>query len=91
MAMGAFPIQTNTSCCDEWFDDGVGGYIIPPNNSIVIAERLRTALLNDDLVDKAAEMNWLTVKQRLNQNDFSQRVWKFYDEIFQDIDNQIIS
>ena len=87
MAMGAFPIQTNTSCCNEWFDDGVGGYIIPPDNPAVIADRLRSALSNDYLVDNASEINWLTIKKRLNQSDFSQRVWSFYHEIFQDISN----
>jgi glycosyltransferase involved in cell wall biosynthesis len=87
MAMGAFPIQTNTSCCEEWFDDSIGGYLIPPDNVDVIADRLRSALSNDYLVDNAAEVNWHTIKKRLNQNDFSNRVWSFYDEIFQDIDN----
>jgi glycosyltransferase involved in cell wall biosynthesis len=86
MAMGAFPIQTNTSCCEEWFDDNIGGYIIPPDNVAVIADRLRSALSNDYLVDNAAEANWHTIKKRLNQNDFSNRVWNFYNEIFQDMD-----
>ncbi len=86
MAMGAFPIQTNTSCCNEWFDDNVGGYLIPPDNVAVIADRLRSALSDDYLVDNAAEVNWLTIKKRANQRDFSERVWNFYDEIFQDMD-----
>lgn len=86
MAMGAFPIQTNTSCCDEWFEDKVGGYLIPPDNVAVIADRLRSALSNNDLVDSAAEVNWLTIKKRLNQQDFSKRVSNFYNEIFRDMD-----
>jgi len=86
MAMGAFPIQTNTSCCDEWFEDGLGGYIIPHDNVAVIAERLRSALSNDDLVDNATEINWLTIKSRLNQRDFNKNAGRFYDEIFKDID-----
>jgi flagellar biosynthesis regulator FlaF len=68
------------------FDDNIGGYIIPPDNVAVIADRLRSALSNDYLVDNAAEANWHTIKKRLNQNDFSNRVWNFYNEIFQDMD-----
>ena len=86
MAMGAFPIQTNTSCCDEWFEDKVGGYLIPPDNVAFIADRLRTALSDDELVNKAAEINWVTVKSRLDQQDFAKRVYSFYHEIFHDIE-----
>jgi glycosyltransferase involved in cell wall biosynthesis len=82
MAMGAFPIQTDTSCCDEWFEHGKGGYLVPPDNVEVIAERLRSALTDDRLVDEAADVNWEVIATRLDQGEVKQRVWNFYDEIF---------
>jgi len=85
MAMGAFPIQTNTSCCDEWFDHGKGGYLIPPDDVDLIAQRVRSALTDDPLVDQAAVLNWQTVETRLDQRKMDQRVWAFYDEIFDDL------
>src|SRR4029079_11681818 len=51
VALGAFPIQTNTSCCEEWIQDGKTGFSIPPDDVGVIADRIREALSNDELVD----------------------------------------
>lgn len=82
MATGAFPIQTNTSCCDEWIEDGKTGFTIPPDDAALIAERLHRALTDDVLVDAAAELNWMTVCERLDQNILKKKAIAFYDEIF---------
>lgn len=82
MAMGAFPIQTDTSCCDEWFTDGEGGYLIPPDDVETIAARLRSALTDDALVDRAAAINWQTVQTRLDERRLRQQVQAFYDQVF---------
>ena len=82
MAMGAFPIQTNTSCCDEWYVDGEGGFIVPPDDFDLICQRFARALEDDDLVDRAAEVNWATVKKRLDAHVMRQRVEEFYDQGF---------
>ncbi|WP_424627537.1 glycosyltransferase [Bradyrhizobium sp. SYSU BS000235] len=66
LAMGAFPIQTNTACCDEWIEDGVSGFSIPPDEIGVISNRIRQAVLDDALVDRAAVLNWELVERRLN-------------------------
>jgi glycosyltransferase involved in cell wall biosynthesis len=78
LAMGAFPIQTNTSCCDEWFEDGKGGFLVPPDNVEMIADRLRHALTDDVLVDEAAEHNWPTVVERLDADGMTEQVARFY-------------
>lgn len=82
MAMGTFPIQTNTSCCDEWFVDGQGGFIVPPDNFDLICERFLRALNDDELVDRAAEINWQTVKTRLDKSKLESQIAKFYDRAF---------
>ncbi len=66
LAMGAFPIQTNTSCCEEWIENGKTGFSIPPDDVDVIADRIRQAVTDDDLVDKAADLNWKMVVDRLD-------------------------
>jgi glycosyltransferase involved in cell wall biosynthesis len=88
MAMGAFPIQTNTSCCDEWIADGKSGFIIPPDDVDLIADRIRRAITNDTLVDQAAEINWKTVQERLDQRLLQQQAVAFYDEIFTDLERR---
>lgn len=82
MATGAFPIQTDTSCCDEWLVDGDSGFIVPPDDVAFIADRLRRALTDDALVDRAALRNWTTVCERLDQSVLKRRAVAFYDEIF---------
>jgi glycosyltransferase involved in cell wall biosynthesis len=66
MAMGAFPVQSCTSCGDEWVEHGRTGLLVPPEDVDVVEEALRRALADDALVDGAARENWQTVKQRLD-------------------------
>jgi len=81
IAMGAFPIQTNTACCDEWLEDGVSGFIVSPDNAQGIADRLRQAVMDDCLVEKAAEINWTTVCERLDQDMLKEMAIASYDNI----------
>ncbi len=90
MATGAFPIQTSTSCCDEWIDDGEEGFVIPPNDVGFIANRLAKALVDDELVDSAAERNWQTVCARLDSKLLKRKAVGFYNEIFVRLDEPAI-
>jgi glycosyltransferase involved in cell wall biosynthesis len=83
MAMGAFPVQTNTSCCEEWIEDGKSGFAIPPNELGVIVNRLRRALSDDVLVDRAAETNAETVRTRLDARLLRTKTHDFYGRIFE--------
>ena len=86
MATGAFPIQTNTACCGEWINNGISGFIIPPDDVEVIAQRIRNAITDDTLVDKAADINWNTVCERLDQRLVRAKEVAFYDQIFSHIE-----
>jgi glycosyltransferase involved in cell wall biosynthesis len=85
IAMGAFPIQTNTSCCDEWITDGESGFIVDPDDVEGIAECVRMAVTDDKLVDRAAELNWATVQKRLDQREVARQVHNLYDKIFEEL------
>jgi glycosyltransferase involved in cell wall biosynthesis len=87
MAMGAFPIQTNTSCCDEWFEDAKGGFIVPPDDFELICDRFQVALSDDKLVDNAASINWTTVCNRLDEHVLRTKVQDFYDQVFSDAES----
>jgi glycosyltransferase involved in cell wall biosynthesis len=67
IAMGSFPIQSATACGDEWIEDGVSGFLVPPEEPEIIADRLRRAVLDDALVDRAAAINSQTVAARLDR------------------------
>ncbi len=66
MAMGAFPMQTNTACCSEWIQDGVTGFELEHTDLESIIEKLKLALTDDILVDEASNLNWVTVEERLD-------------------------
>ncbi|HLC03716.1 MAG TPA: glycosyltransferase family 4 protein [Anaerolineales bacterium] len=67
MVMGAFPIQSNTSCAEEWVQDGSTALLVPPEDPEVVAESVRNALKDDRLVDQGAQANFAVAKERLEQ------------------------
>lgn len=78
MALGAFPLQTNTACCDEWIEDGKSGFALQFDDVDAIASKLRIALTDDALVNEAASRNWETVAARLDQEKLKPRAEQFY-------------
>jgi len=83
IVMGAFPIQTDTSCCSEWIADGESGFAVPLDVAS-IAQRLRVALTDDALVDAAAARNWRTATARLDRQDLISQARSFYDAALRD-------
>jgi glycosyltransferase involved in cell wall biosynthesis len=86
MAMSSFPIQSNTSTAGEWFQDGVSGFLVPPEDPEIIAEAIRKALSDDDLVDRASEINREIIKSRLDYNDLKEKTVNSYKKIMADIE-----
>jgi glycosyltransferase involved in cell wall biosynthesis len=78
MAMGAFPIQTNTSCAEEWIENDVTGKIINPDVSEVKLALLET-LSDNDLVDSAMVSNRQLIKSRLSEELIESKIITFYD------------
>ncbi len=81
MVMGSFPIQSNTSCANEWIVDGKSGIIVPPEDPEIIEKALRKALSDDKLVDTAAKINWETSKKRLDEKIIKQKIVDFYKSV----------
>jgi glycosyltransferase involved in cell wall biosynthesis len=81
LVMGAFPIQSCTSCADEWIVDGESGLIVPPEDPEPVAAAIRRALRDDALVDRAAELNARTAVQRLERAMIQPQVIAMYERI----------
>ena len=81
MTMGAFPIQTHTACCSEWIEDGKSGYIVDPNDMHEIANKIKSALADDAMVDQASQLNWITAEKRLDLNKNKIKIIDFYSTI----------
>ena len=78
MTTGCFPVQTNTSCANEWITCGVSGAIIKDLTVDAVAEGLSRPLLDDRLVDSAMTTNLAVVSDRLNASRIRRDSLTFY-------------
>lgn len=81
LVMGSFPIQSWTSCADEWVEDGVNGLLVPPEDPDIIEQAIRRALTDNDLVDKAAVINAQLALEKLESSVLSPQVSSFYKSV----------
>lgn len=83
MVMGSFPIQSSTSCADEWVEDGKTALLVPPEDCDIVEKAIRRALTDEELVNNAAELNWKTVIDRLDASKLSKKAIDFYERVYQ--------
>ena len=81
MAMGSFPIQSDTSCANEWVIHGKTGFIVPAEDPQAVAEAIRLAVSDDKLVDAAAKLNWDLALERLDSAQIRRKVVGMYNEV----------
>jgi glycosyltransferase involved in cell wall biosynthesis len=81
MIMGAFPIQSNTACADEWVQDGKSALLVPPEDPYAVAEAIKRALLDDDLVNRAAQLNAEKVTDSLDNTVIQPKIVQMYKQI----------
>lgn len=81
MAMGSFPIQSWTSCGNEWIEDGKTGILVPPEDPEEVEKAIRRALTDDYLVDNAASLNSILVEDKLDQSNLKSKVVEFYKTV----------
>jgi len=85
ITMGAFPIQSNTSCGNEWLVDGNTGIFVEPEDPDDVEEAIRRVVADDELVDSAAAANFETVLQRLDIDVIRPRVIEMYERVAKDL------
>jgi glycosyltransferase involved in cell wall biosynthesis len=77
ISTGAFPIQSDTSCANEWIENGKTGFIVPIEPT-TIAEALSQALNDNELVDDAMNRNLIIAMSRLDSESIQQKALLFY-------------
>jgi len=78
MLFGAFPIQSNTSCADEWILNGVNGILVSPEDINGLSEAIKKSLINDLLVDNAAKQNFYKIKNSLESTFIKTKIAELY-------------
>jgi glycosyltransferase involved in cell wall biosynthesis len=81
IVMGAFPIQSDTSAASEWIENGVNGFIVPHDDPKAIAEAIERAIVDDALVDRAAEINLKIARERLDASVIVPQVQALYTRV----------
>ena len=75
---GAFPVQTDTSCAGEWFEDGVSILLVSAESSESLEQALIRSLKDDNLVDNAARLNLEIAKSRMDAESVRSRISWLY-------------
>lgn len=84
MVMGAFPIQSDTLSTAEWIKHGENGLLVSADDPEAIGDALRRALTDNDLVDRAADLN-TTVTQQIDRTVIKPKVVDLYRSVAADI------
>lgn len=74
---GAYPIQTDTSCANEWVNEGIRASIVSAN-AHEIAQALKMALSDNSLVDSACDINLKIANMKLGRSRIQKIAQEFY-------------
>lgn len=87
MAMGAFPIQSKSACCTEWFEDGTSGLAVDGENIDEMAAALSRAIDDDLLCKNARVVNDEIISSRLNYEVVKAAAVQAYIDSFDNLDS----
>jgi hypothetical protein len=83
MTMGAFPIQSDTESTAEWLTNGVNGLLVDHQDPAAITGAIRKAVTDDVLVEKASQLNFELIFNKLDLSIVQPRVIEMYQAIAQ--------
>lgn len=66
MVNGAVPIQSDSSCCNEWIEEGKGGFIVKFDDIAAVTQAVSKVLGDDKLRKAALETNRRLLLERLS-------------------------
>lgn len=81
MTMGAFPIQSDTESTAEWISHGVNGLLVEPGNTAQLADAIRRAMVDDALLEMAADRNHRQLLEKLDTSIVRPQVIEMYTRI----------
>jgi glycosyltransferase involved in cell wall biosynthesis len=85
MIMGSFPIQSSTNCGNEWAEHGKTALFVPPEDPHIIAESIRRALTDDELVNQAVAINDRMLDEKLAYSVLQPQIVALYNNVFSEI------
>jgi glycosyltransferase involved in cell wall biosynthesis len=77
LVSGCYPVQTNTSCADEWIKYGAKATLVGID-ILQITDALESALTSDSLVDEAQQENYRIAVSHLSSDVIKPLAFTFY-------------
>lgn len=81
LVMGSFPVQSNTACADEWVKNGESAILVPPEDVDAIEAAVKRALTDDELVNKASEINYGIAIEKLEKKLLEAKKIELYKQV----------
>lgn len=81
MSQGAIPIQSNTSCGNEWIRSGQDGYLVAHDDWQAVASNLMHVLQDDDFALTAQAKNLGTISQKYDSAQLSKTAVGYYEKL----------
>lgn len=72
MSNGAIPIQTATSCADEWIKHGETGFLLAPDDEEGLKAAIEAVISGDFNQDAARESNFKTIQNKYDADTLKQ-------------------
>jgi len=64
MASGCFPVVSDIPSNREWIRDGENGFLFPPDNAELLAQRIIDVIRNRSLIEKSRKENLRLIEER---------------------------
>jgi glycosyltransferase involved in cell wall biosynthesis len=81
MSMGAIPIQTCTSCADEWITDKETGFIVAPNDVSAIRDSILNIVKGRFDSSTARLANYDVIKNRYDAKKLKATAYSYYEKL----------
>jgi glycosyltransferase involved in cell wall biosynthesis len=81
MSQGAIPIQSNTSCGNEWLTSGQDGFLVDYHDWETVARNLIFVLQSPEFVAKARAKNYETIRERYDSDRLSEIANGYYENL----------
>jgi glycosyltransferase involved in cell wall biosynthesis len=81
MSMGAIPIQTCTSCADEWITDKKTGFIVAPNDVAAIKHAVLSIIRGEFDITNARSENFNVIASRYDAKKLRDTAFSYYETL----------
>ena len=81
MSQGAIPIQSNTSCGNEWIRSGQDGYLVAHDDWQAVASNLLHVLADDEFALAAQARNLDTISEKYDSTKLSKTAVGYYEKL----------